>query len=786
MNRRNLMRVLLGLTAAACLHGIAAHRLFAQPLWEPAGLRGFLAFAAGYASAAALLIWRAPRWFPAVLGSAALLYAALTAGPLAPAALLYCGMACYAVGSIWLPGKTVLAALLGLAVWICVVMLTAELSVHYRAVYWLLPLAPIGYALRRDGLWRPQWMSALPRRDLAALAIALFPLTCHWLIALKPEVSSDGLAMHAVIAARMAAVHAWPFDVSEFAWAVMPRGGDWAWSIAWPLGGEACARLLNVAVLGLMAWILMEQLNSRLPRWTNAGLAAAFLATPLTQHVTGSLFVENVVAALLLGAVVLLRLHGLEGGRRYYLACAFLCGLAAASKFGALAYVLPLLIAAAFLVRPRLLAAGLAITAVVGSVPYANAWLRTGNPFFPFFNAFFRSPLYPLENFRDARFETPLQWSTFYDLTFHSSRFIEGQDGSAGFLFFLLLPLCLAGWRWRASHTGTVALWVGLAGCVLTLLGQSNLRYLYPALPFFTLAAGIYIREARLLGAASTLALVLNLSMLPAAGWYHKGFYANQAFQPEVVAAYVERSAPERRLVEWLNVHAPGSRVAWLQGNAMGDFRGRAFTDSWHSDFFVRRLRAAESVEDLARLARELKLDYVIAPASSSPRVMSYVYTREFCDRFSDPVLSFGGVELRRLSASGKAPEWLPHAPPGRYDDITAFTRFTGAWTRDLQFRQAFQGTLVYSQDPRAAVSIRFRGTAVRLLYTAAANRCKGQVALDGAEARELNQYSAETRWQAESPLFRATGAGEHTLTLRAARMERRGCFVDLDGFVVE
>lgn len=778
MNRRNLMRVLLGLGAAACLHGIAANRLYAQPVWEPAGLHRFLGFAAGYAAAAAMLVWRAPRWFPATLGAAAFLYAALTVGPLAPAALFYCGLACYATGSIWLRGKPALATLLGLAVWICVVMLTSGLPVHYRALYWLLPLAPIGYALRRDGLPRLQLASDRQRRELAAVAIALFPLTCHWLVALKPEVSSDGLAMHAVIASRLAAAHAWPFDVNEFAWAVMPMGGDWAWSIAWQLGGESCARLLNVAVLALMAWILMEQLNNRIPRWAASLLIAAFLATPLAQHVTGSLFVENVVAALLLGAVLLLR--------RHFLACCFLCGMAAASKFGALAYVVPLLAAAVFLVKPRLLAAGWALTTAAGCVPYANAWLRTGNPFFPFFNAFFRSPLYPLENFRDARFETPLQWSTPYDLTFHSSRFIEGQDGSAGFLFFLLLPLCLAGWRWRVSRTGTVVLWVGLAGCVLTLLGQSNLRYLYPALPLFTLAAGIFIREAKLLGTAAAFALVLNLSLLPAAGWYHKGFYTNQAFQPEVVNAYLERSAPERRLVEWLNFHAPGSRVAWLQGNAMGDFRGRAFTDSWHSDFFVRRLRAAESAEDLARLARELKLDYVIAPAPSSPRVMSYVYTREFCDRFGDPVLAFGGVELSRLRASGKAPEALPHAPPGRYDDITPFTRFTGPWTRDLQFQQAFQGTLVYSRDPRAAVSIRFRGTAVRLRYTAAANRCKGQIQLDGADAGELNQFSSETRWQAESGLFRAAGAGDHTLTLRFAPSAQRGCYVDLDGFVVE
>jgi membrane protein YdbS with pleckstrin-like domain len=779
MAQRVVIALLLGLAWLVCLAGVLSHGLYRQPVWEPDGIRRFVVFAAWYAGAAGLMVWKRPRWLVPVLGAMALLSAALEVGPLAPAALLYLAWGCYAAGARWFRQEPPLAFLFGLGCWILALMLTAAWPIHYRWLYWLLPLGPISIAARQGWLRRPALAEAPSRSETAALAAALFPLACHWLVALKPEASSDGLAMHAVIAARMAAAHAWPFDPGEFAWALMPMGGDWAWSIAWQLGGEACARLLNASLLALIAWMLCRRLKG----WTGALMVAAFLATPLVQHVTGSLFIENVAAALILGALLMFG----RRGAAWWLGGCLLCGLAMASKFGALAFALPLLVLAAVRAPWRRAAAGCALALTVASVPYVNAWARTGNPVFPYFNAFFRSPHYALENFRDARFETPLRWTTFYDLTFHSSRFIEGQDGSAGFLFFLLLPAAVAALLWRRTRLGAAALLVGVAGSVLTLEGQSNLRYTYAAMPLLTLGAGLTLAAPAArrrwlhlaLAATAALAFVLNLSLLPAAGWYHKGFY-------ETRDEYLKKSAPERRLVQWLNAHAAGARVAWLEGNAIGDFHGRAFTNSWHSDAFIRRLRAVGSADDLTRLMRGLRIEYVIAPAAESGRALTNVYAREFCDERTERVLAYGDMELRRISQKAPAAQTAVYAGPGRYDEITPYTRFRGAWTRDLQFAGAYRGTLVYTNDAGAEALLRFRGRAIRLLYTAAANRCAAAVSLDGGAGKLLDQHSAQTRWQSESPAFRAAQAGEHVLRLRMAAAQPAGCYVDLDGFTVE
>lgn len=807
MLQRGLAWLLSFALLATTVYGLFAQRLFSQSVWQGDGVLRLAIAAALYTLLSAALIAFKPKWFLPGLAIAAFLYTSLAVGPLAPLAVAYMGIACFATGAIWYRRYPEFAAraphltvLTGVATWLAFVLLTARWPIHFRAVYWLLPIPVIIYALRKQYL--PAFSVDYPtqRRDLVPLAAALFPLYCHWLVALKPEASSDGLAMHMVVASRMAYHHRWAFDVSEFIWAVMPMGGDWWFSLGWQLAGEAGARLFNLAILALIVWILYERIHARVPNWITAALVAALLSTPLVQQVTGSLYVENVVAVLILGACLLLRVYVKERRGVFIYAAAFLAGLAGASKFGALAFVFPFLMATVLQVKFRHQVIAFPITLVTASIPYLEALIRTSNPFFPFFNAFFRSPHFSsAQNFRDARFLTPLSPSTWYDLTFHSSRFIEGQDGSFGFFFFLSLPLSLIAIRRRWPRTGFTLLWVAAVGLVLTYLGQSNLRYLYPALPLATLLAGIAIASYRThspalgvaLGAQAAFLAALNLAFLPAAGWLHKGFALNQVFDRQAVSRYLTETAPERPLVDWLNQHDPSARVAWMEGNAVADFHGTSFTNSWHSDLFYRRLREATAPEGLGWLAQDLKIRYFIAPTPDSNRAVTNVYSREFLHEFTKPVTSFGDMELRRWSPPQPGePSRLPFAPPGRYDELSLYTRFAGQWTRDLQFDNAYRRTLVYSNDSRSRLLIRFDGTSVRLIYTAAANRCKGLVSIDEGEESTLQEFSEQTRWQAVSEPFVAAAPGRHLLQLRFPQDKSKtaigGCYLDLDGFIVE
>ncbi|MGJ5813190.1 hypothetical protein [Paludibaculum fermentans] len=807
MVQRALAWAVLAILLLLTIFGIVHNGLAGQRVWTAAGLVRFAIFGVLYGLFTAAMLRLAPRWYLPALAGVTLVYTVLTVGPLAPLAVGYLGASSFAVGGIWFrrhPEFTArnpqIAMLTGLATYVFCVLVTASLPIHYRVLYWILPAIPIYYALRYQWLPKLEFEYAKTAHDLIPMSVALFPLVCHWLVSLKPEVSADGLAMHMVIPARMTYAHAWSFNIHEFIWAVMPMGGDFLYSIGWQMAGEYGARLLNLGLLALIVWILMERLHARVPGWISGVLVAAFLSTPLTQHVTGSLFVENLEAVLLLGAALLLRIHVKERRGVYFYASCFLAGMALATKVGALAFVLPLLVAAVILVKFRHLVLGLPIAVLVGGYTYFAAWLRTSNPVFPFFNAVFHSPLYDAQrNFTDPRFTAPATWRAWYDMTFHTSRYLEGLDGGLGFFFFLLAPVALIGVRRRWPRTGFVLLWVGVTGLALTFAGQSNVRYAYPALPMLTLLIGVAISSFRAhgpdlgkaLGCAAGLTVVLNLCFLPAAGWYHRDFAFNQILGRAQVDAYLAEIAPERKLVDWLNANDPNARAAWMESNAIADFHGYAYTNSWHSVLFSTRLRDSTSPEGHSWLAQDLKIKYFVAPSASSAKPATNVYSRDFLDAFTKPVVTFGDVELRVWSPPEPGMQGPPpaHAPPGSYDEVSRYSHYSGRWSRDLQFTQAYQGTLVYTNDTRSRLLIRFHGRSIQLRYTAAANRCSGLVSIDEGEEKALNEFSLETKWQTLSPEYSALSEGDHLMQMRfpqgVSKLPIASCYLDLDGFVV-
>ena len=160
---------------------------------------------------------------------------------------------------------------------------------------------------------------------------------------LKPEASADGLSMHLAVPANIAANHMMTFDPGRMLWAVMPMGADFTYSIVYMLGGEMAARLLNFTILLL----LLGLLHAVVRRLASGGAAllvvALFATTPMVQLVTGSLFVENLLTALLLGMMASLWLYGERGERVFLFAAAALGGTAMATKFGAIAFVVPAL-----------------------------------------------------------------------------------------------------------------------------------------------------------------------------------------------------------------------------------------------------------------------------------------------------------------------------------------------------------------------------------------------------------------------------------------------------------
>jgi len=767
--RRKAAYAALAAMAAWAIYGFAHEHLFAQPVWLPEGLERFLIFTGAYwaVAAAVLLLWRARFvWTMAALVCAySTWWCAIHFQWWAPAAAIYFLGSCWMLGR-WFTRGT-LALISGVAIWVFLISIAVHFRVNRPAVY------AVAFVLPYLGGFRPRFTIPEGNWGIAALG---YVLAAHWLVALGPEVSSDGMAMHLAIPSMIARDARFAFDFHQYTWALMPMGGDFAFTAAYLVGGEAAARLLNFAMLVLLA-VLVYRVSLRWLSESRAALVAAlFSSTPIAELVSGSLFVENVWAVFIAGSAVALADGEIAVG-------GMLLGAAFATKIGTSAYLLPAIAVAAIQLKARwrVAAAAAALAIVFAAPPYLYAWLKTGNPLFPFENQVFRSPDFePKDIMRDVIAARPSMQNGFYAAAFRSHDYIEGQNGAMGFQYFLLLPAMLILWNRRAPGALIV---VAIAGALASFVSLPNLRYVYPSLPLISIGFAWLLSEIPWIAPALAAILALNMYFLPAAGWYHKEFALFTRAQWD---AYMQFSAPQRELVKILNRTSPGEPVAFFRGESVAGLDAKAYTDTWHTFPFWNRMIQADDGEQINALFHEYGIKLVITPipldSPSEP-------IRDFVDNWTAPAgVSCGIFELRKVLPT-RMERLKENAPvsAGTYDDRDWRIQYNGAWLPDRQFNQASSGSITYSDKLGDSFRLFFSGTKIEYVYTKAPNRGIAEVWIDRQKRAEIDQYAAKIEWQRRSS-FAGLAPGPHTIEVRVAGRHNprsAGEFIDLDEFVV-
>lgn len=776
--RRIGLWTILALLVLLTIYGFYERRLFAQEVWSHIGLERFLLFSAAYAVCfTAVSLWKPGYFLPAVL-CFVVVYTIVAVGPIALLSVCLFLLASTVVGQTVLSSDAdaVLSLLLGVSIYMFVVSIAVLAPMNYPAVYLLALIVPllwnragtVAWLRKIRFLFRPFAPGGWTER--LALGALIFVLLSHWLIVLEPEVGADALAMHLAVPSSVATFHKWTFDVTSHAWAVMPMGGDWCYTIVYMLGGEASARLLNFAFL-LSIVVLLTSRGSLL-------IAALFAATPIVQLVTGSLFVENLWALLALGSVIAISNYR-ETRRAPYLYLTFiLAAAAAATKFGAISFLVPLAVLLFLTLRPgaRQIFVALGCFLLFAAPPYLTAYAKTGNPVYPFL-----SSAVPLGA---AQSKTPLTFHTLYDLTFHTSRFLEGQDGAAGFQYLLLLPAAflLLGRNW--SYLGIASAVTLAFSAVLIFDVNANLRYLYAALPFAMLFIASALDALRSLDSRlyqvvlAVLAVVfcLDIYFLPSSGWYHKDFVVNPA-SSRARADRITAGAPVRNLVAYLNRAHPGAPVAFFETTAIAGLRGPAFTNSWHTPEFNRRMTAAQSPPECVRLMREFGANFAVAPTAETGISMTTTPAESFLRNCTEPEYRSGTFYVARVREDGSCREDQlgPPASPGKYDDVNPRIVYNGAWTHG-RFPEASNGTVTYTGIPGANFRFPFTGTEMTYVYTKAFNRGAAEIILDGVSQGKVDLYSPSIVWQSATR-FHCDGPGPHLFEVRNAGRS----FIDLD-----
>jgi hypothetical protein len=824
-----LIAAMVAAGVALEIHGFRTSDLFHADIWDPRGMRRLVHYICLFLAAAVPVMVLAPWCFTGLAIGLAGVGTALAAGPLALLAVAVFLMSACALGSRLLGGvqddsvpAQALATMLGTAVYIFAMTMLARLPVNYPLVWVVLLAIPIVWD--RAGVLRRLAACARSVRrvelrtwgERGAAALLIFVLGMHWLVALKPEVGADALAMHLAIPANLAAQHRMTFEPSRFIWSVMPMGADWVYSMVYQLGGEAASRLANFAMLVALETMLYGAARRWLSRAAALLVGALFATTPLVQLVTGSLFVENVLAALVLAMLVAIWRLGETGDRRYLFAAAMLAGGALTTKVGALPLVaLTLPFAAVEAVRqwrrlsrrPAGACAVAVLLLVATAAPtYVIAWQKTHNPVFPFLNRRFPSPFLDQREEIVTGYHEPVNPRTLYDITFHTRKYLEASDGSFGFQYLVLAPLALAGllaMRGRPAASATV---IGLAGAWLTLRSDSNARYIYAALPLATIAFAAVLgwtasHSRTLYGALIAWGVVcagLNVYFLPASGWYHRDFYSPYTFVRNGGDRYLEQVAPERLVIRRYNRTHPGSAVLLAADTNIADVRGEVYENSWHQWNVAIAIQHAADAAAMQSLFDQWKVTHIIAPVRRPGALLQPPLLRDFLDSCTAPEYQLGNYALSALTGEcrGRQPAPFPTivdnrpleaVQPGTYDDPDPALHFDGDWEQNRSFTGPYRNTISFTDRPGAGVRFAFMGQRVTYMFTRAPNRGYADVRIDGYECASIDQYSPETEWQARRRFTVTPGA--HTIEVRVGgrkRPESAGQFVDVDGFVVE
>ncbi len=817
--------VALGLAFLALLgleiYGFGAAHLLAQEIWYPVGIRRFERFAEIYAALAALLLLVAPRFLGAFFSVLLLVLTAVSVGPQALLAAALFLLAASALGSLLLGrGKDeslehqLVATLLGAAVYILLMTLLARAPVQYAALWLALLAAPIvvdfaGVRRRLAALAR----SAAPPRsrlDAAGLALLLFVLIAQWFVALMPETGADGLAMHLAIPMNIAAHHALTFQPARFIWSVMPMGADFAYSIVYLLGGEYAARLLDFSML----LAVVALLYSAVRRWLAPGaaclVAASFAATPMVQLVTGSLFVENVLAALLVGMMAAIWRFGETAGRRYFFAAMVLGGTALSVKFGALAFV-AVAVPLAFVearrhwkaLGPRPAAACLAASALLLSTAmpvYLIAYAKTGNPLFPFLNEKFHSPLLPPgTDISDARFHKPITWRLPYDLTFETSDYYEGQNGSLGFQYLVLVPLGIAGLfltRRRVAVTGAV---VALGAGLFVMASDPNARYVYAAIPLLLIPAAAllaWLGAQRQFWLSRTLivflvaATALDAYFLPSSSYYHKDFCLRLPFSRAEHDRYLAEAAPVRTVIAWYNQHHPDTAVLFTHEADIAGAEGEVYENHWHQIHTLLRIREATTLPAMLGLMNGWNIRYFITHKPAPGDAAQPPALAQLLAACTVPEYESGEMYLAQLDPACRPPALTEPAvvlPPGGYDDYDPAILFRGEWHRQAGLNGPIRGTSTYADAPGAEISVAFDGRELKWRHAAGPNYGIAQVTIDGRPQAPVDLYWRAPDWQHVSE-YCCLGPGRHLAVIRIAAEKNpasTGNLVDLDSFEV-
>ena len=496
-----------------------------------------------------------------------------------------------------LVGMAVLAGLVG---WLLpfpihrrwVYLLVAALVIAWRARALATLLRDGAMSLREGASRHPAWASLA----IAAATVASLGL---WL----PSLNYDDNAVHLILQAQLLADGYYHLDVQSQSWAVAPWANNVLHAVAAMLAGHEA----RAAVAAL--WLLIgvdgaRRLALALDASPRVALAAAavFAAQPFAGYFTTTMQVDGASAAILLQLAAVAAVPAVQ--RPGPLAIGAIGGLLLALKTVNLLFASPLIVWVAWSsatgLRLQWTLRMLAILLPVAASSYCYAVLVTGNPLFPFFNAVFRSPYYPLENMRDLKWMAGVTWRAPWDLLFRSEAFGQYYAGASGIAVLATLPVVLAA-AVRKPAMRWLAAWAILVAALLFFQMQ-YLRYLFPACAVLAVLGVVALSRVlawRGFVVAVLMLVAVDVALMPTTSWIVRAnpWAGLLRDGPGARVGLVAEVMPERALLERIVARDPAGCVLMTDPRRPFVGAGRGHALSLHRRYDPELWRARNAAE---------------------------------------------------------------------------------------------------------------------------------------------------------------------------------------------